>query len=398
MNGSLILNEARDMQEWLTATRRRLHQTPEPGDQENATSAFIEEQLHSMGIETLRHGTALLGLIRGGQDGPCVALRADMDGLPVQEPAGCAFASRNPGYMHACGHDAHCAILLGAARWLAGRRQKLSGTVKLFFQPAEETDGGAQNMVDQGWLKAPEVERVYGLHVMPYLPTGYIETRRGSLNGCSTRLEIIINGKGGHAAYPESGIDAILIAGHVITALNCLPARYVSPLDSAVLTIGKINGGSRSNIIAEEVRMSATLRAASDQTRDLMIARAQALVGQISQAHGGEGRIEVTYGYAALVNHDCAVDSIVSVSEAVLGEKKLVWKERPSMGVEDFSFFIRETPGAFYHLGCGGAEPAGNAPLHSPDFKLDEACLAYGVALQVGLVLETIERAGKELP
>jgi amidohydrolase len=320
-----------------------------------------------------------------------VAFRADIDALPVTEPAGLPFQSLRPGLMHACGHDAHTAILLGLASFFARHRADFSGTVKLLFQPDEEGEGGADIMVRAGLLESPHAERVFGLHVQPYLDVGEVETRKGPLNGSSTSLGITVRGSSSHGAYPEKGVDAILLAAHVVLALNELVSRYVSPLDSAVLTIGTMNGGSRSNIIAGEVNMKATLRSAEDGLRDSLIARARSIVEGIPAALGGSGSLEVRYGYASLVNHDAEVDLVASVAGELFGPACLRWKEKPSMGVEDFSFFIKDRPGAFYHLGCGSGPKEGRAMLHSPDFILDEACLALGVALQAGIGMRSLE-------
>lgn len=384
-----ILREVGDQQDWMLKVRRELHRKPELGLEEFLTAQLIEEELRALGIEYQRWDTAIVGLIAGNREGPTVALRADMDALPIQEETGLPFASTHPGRMHACGHDAHTAILLGAARWLKENQGSLKGNVKLFFQPAEETVGGAATMVERGCLENPTVDYVFGLHVMPYLPVGRVETRRGALNGCSATLDVVIRGKGGHAAYPETGIDAVLMAAHVVVGLNNLVARYVSPLESAVITVGTIHGGTTSNVMAEEVRLSAALRATTDRVRDVLVERARSVVEGVSNAYGGTGKVDLSYGYAALVNDDEAVDMVEQVSTALLGPGSLVWKEKPSMGVEDFSFFTQNAPGAFYHLGC--AVPGGeNAPLHSPRFILNEDCLSVGAAMQVGLVLHAM--------
>ena len=387
MDRSNLLAEAKGMKAWLVGLRREFHAWPELGLEEHKTATRIEQTLNELGIEHTRLGTAVVALVRGAKAGPTIALRADMDALPIQEATGLPFASQVDGVMHACGHDAHVTIALGAARWFAEHRNLLAGNIKLLFQPAEETVGGADSMIRAGCMDNPKVDLVLGLHVMPYLPVGRIETKKGALNGCSTTLKGVIHGKGGHGAYPETAIDAVYIAAQVVVGLNALVSRYVSPLESAVLSIGTINGGSRSNIVAEEVHFSATLRTTSDAVRDAMVDRARQVVEGVSTAFGGSGELQVSYGYAALVNHDKAVDLVARAATQLLGPDSLVWKEKPSMGVEDFSFFIRETPGAFYHLGCGVAGNEKPAPLHSAQFMLDEDCLPVGVAMQVAAAL-----------
>ncbi|HPE88341.1 MAG TPA: M20 family metallopeptidase, partial [Spirochaetales bacterium] len=375
--------DAWDIRPWLVETRRTLHRRPELGLEEERTADFIETRLEEMGVERERRGTAVVGIVRGARPGRTVALRADIDALPIREETGAEYASEVDGVMHACGHDAHATILLGAARWFAERRAELAGNVKLLFQPAEETVGGAATMIADGCLEDPRVDYVLGLHVMPYLPVGRVETRKGALNGSSTDLRVVVRGLGCHAAYPERGVDAVMIAAQVVTALHTLVSRSVSPLESAVLTIGAIQGGTASNVVADEVTMRATLRTASDEVRDLLVDKARAIVEGVPAALGGSGSLGVAYGYAALVNDPDVVDVVAAAAEDILCPGNLEWKERPSMGVEDFSFFCKERPGAFYHLGCGNAGRGISAPLHSSTFDIDEDCLPLGVAMQV---------------
>jgi len=396
MDMDKLLESATAIRPWLVATRRELHRRPELGLEEHETAAAIEARLDELGVPHERRGTAVIGLLSGAGPGPCVALRADMDALPLTEVAGRDdYRSRIDGRMHACGHDAHVAIQLGAARILASMQNRLHGSVKLLFQPAEETVGGADTLVSGGCLENPHVDRVYGLHVMPYLPTGAIEVRKGALNGCSATLSIEVRGKGAHGAYPETGIDAILIAANVVTALNVLVSRYVSPLEEAVITVGTIHGGTASNIIADAVQMKATLRATNTVSRDALIARATSVVEGIAAAYGGSASVRASLGYEALINHDEAVDAIVATASAVLGPLSIHWKAKPSMGVEDFSYYIKERSGAFWHLGCGNESRGITAPLHSPDFDIDEDCLPIGAAMQAGLAMRFLEDGTK---
>ena len=391
INASGLRNDAQDMRSWLVETRRAIHMHPELGLDETVTAGLIEDRLAGMGIGRVRTGTAIVGLIKGTRQGRTVALRADIDALPILEATGAAYASRRDGLMHACGHDAHATILLGAARWFSEHRGRIAGNVKLLFQPAEETTGGAETMIADGCLENPHVDCVLGLHVMPYLPVGHVETRKGALNGSSTLLDIVVHGTSCHAAYPETGVDAIMMAGHVVTALHSLVSRYVSPLDAAVLTIGTIKGGTVRNIVSDEVRMEATLRTTDDAVRDALLSRIKALVEGIARSFGGSGGVDVHYGYKALINDPAVVDVVAATAAEVLGAGSVEWKEKPSMGVEDFSFFCRERPGAFYHLGCGNAARGIVSPLHSPGFDLDEDCLPLGVAMQVAATLKLLE-------
>ncbi len=389
MDREQLLDECAVMTDWMVAVRRELHQIPELGNEEVMTAARIELELGRLGIDYDRTDTAIVGIVRGQRPGPTVALRADIDALPIREQTSLPFASTIDGRMHACGHDAHTTILLGAARWFSEHRNDFDGSVKLLFQPAEETVGGAEPMIARGCMENPRVDYVFGLHVMPYLPVGRIETRYGTLNGCSTSLSITINGKGGHGAYPETGIDAVLVASHVVVALNNLVSRAVSPLESAVITVGTINGGIRSNIIADRVTMSATLRAVNDDLRDTLVDKVRRVVAGVTEAFGATGEVDVSYGYVALVNHADAVDIVTETARDLLGSDSVVWKESPSMGVEDFSFFLLDTPGAFYHLGCASPDHE-YAPLHSGRFVLNEACLPIGAAMQVAVALRVL--------
>jgi amidohydrolase len=387
-----IKTEAQALRPWLVDLRRTFHRHPELGREENFTADYIGARLEELGVEYTRIGTAIVGLVRGANSGRTVALRADIDALPIQEETGAEYASTRGGIMHACGHDAHATILLGAARWFSEHRARLEGNVKLLFQPAEESDGGAEQMIQDGCMENPHVDSVIGLHVMPYLPVGRIETKKGALNGSSSSLNVTVRGVSCHAAYPERGVDAIMITAHVVTALHSLVSRYVSPLESAVLTIGTIHGGTVSNIIADEVTMKATLRTTGDATRDLLVDKVRAIVENVAASFGGSGSVDVKYGYTALINDAAVVEVLAATAEELLGPGSVEWKEKPSMGVEDFSFFCKARPGAFYHLGCGNEARGITAPLHASTFDIDEDCLPTGVALQVATTLRLLEK------
>jgi len=313
-----------------------------------------------------------------------------MDALPVKEPKDRSYASRHEGFMHACGHDAHMTIALGVAKYFATHRSSLEGSIKFLFQPAEETTGGAANMIADGCLENPHVDCVIGLHVMPDVPAGKVELKHGAINGSSDFLGVTIRGKGAHAAYPSTGIDAIMIAAKVVDALHSVVSRYVSPLQEAVLTLGTIQGGTRNNIIADEVRMTGTIRTTDPQVRADIAGRVKAIVEGIPAAFGGSGEVEIRAGYAALINHDWVVDIVAEEASSLLGATAVVWREKASMGVEDFSFFVQERPGSFYHLGCGNAAKGIGSPLHSNAFDIDEDCLPIGVAMQTAVAMRLL--------
>ena len=373
---------------WMVDIRRRLHRIPERGFAEVKTQQVIMETLDALGIPYTTERTWVVGVIEGALPGQVVALRADMDALPLEEPEGLPFRSEHPGMMHACGHDAHMTMVLGAAKVLMGMRDRLPGTVKLLFQPAEETDGGAEPMVQRGVMENPHVDRVYGLHVQPYLPVGVIETRAGTLNASTDDVELTIHGRSSHGAYPESGADAIVCAAQVITSLQTLVSRNVSPLASAVLSLGMISGGTAGNIICDRVSLRGTLRTANGEIRAMMKRRIAEVASGVAAAMGCTAEVRITSGYAALVNDEAEASRVMRVGARLLGEKNVVRKAAPSMGGEDFSFFCESVPGAFFQLGCVKKEDMPAPLLHSRDFHLDEDCLTVGAMMHVALVLD----------
>lgn len=390
MTDAQLLAHIAALEPRMIELRRKLHRIPEPGFQEFETQRLIIETLKEFGIPYQAERTWVVGLIEGAYPGRTVALRADMDGLPVTEPQdACDFPSQNPGYMHACGHDAHVAIQLCAARLLSEQKMNLSGNVKLLFQPAEETVGGAQPMVAAGVLDNPRVAEVYGLHVMPNLPVGVIETRIGALNASTDEILITVLGRSGHGAYPDTGADAIVTAAQIVMALQTVVSRNVSPLESAVVSICRIEGGRASNVLCGQVQLGGTLRAATPELRQLLRRRATEVAVQTAAAMGCEAVVEVREGYSALVNHERQAQNVLDTCARLFGAQNAVVKPAPSMGGEDFSYFVEEVPGAFYHVGCGTGRPD-CPPLHSERFVIDEACLKIGAAMQVALVMNTL--------
>ena len=374
--------------DWIINKRRELHRVPENGFKEFKTQKIIMDTLDELGIPYTTERTWVIALIEGALPGETVALRADMDALPLDEPEGLAFRSEHPGMMHACGHDAHVSMVLGAAKILSGMKDQLHGKVKLLFQPAEESDGGAAPMVEAGAMENPKVDRVYGLHVMPRLPLGVVETRPGTLNASTDTVLLTVRGKAAHGAYPETGVDAIVCAAQIITALQTLVSRNLSPLSSAVLTFGVISGGTAQNIICDEVKLRGTLRTANRDIRAMMKQRIHETAEGIAKAMGCTAEVNVMTGYAALVNDDQEASRILRVAGRLLGSENAVIKDEPSMGGEDFSFFSDCAPGAFFHLGCSLPENMPAPPLHSKDFHLEEDCLPIGAMMHVALVLD----------
>lgn len=388
MNDQQLKQMVEAQKDWIISMRRKLHRIPEGGFKEFKTQRAIMDALDEIGVPYTTERTWIIALIEGSHPGETVAIRADMDALPLVEPEGCPFRSEHEGMMHACGHDAHVAMALGAAKVLNSLREEIHGKVKFLFQPAEETDGGAEPMVKAGAMEYPHVDRVYGLHVMPHLPVGKVETRAGTLNASTDTVKLTIRGKAGHGAYPEQGTDAIVCAAQVISALQTVVSRSVSPLQSAVLTIGMIEGGKAQNIICDEVRMRGTLRTANGELRAMMKQRIAAITQSIAVGMGCTAEVEIIPGYAALVNNDDEAARVKRVAGRLFGEENVVDKPAPSMGGEDFSFFSDCAPGAFFHVGCVKPEWMPAPPLHSRDFCIDEDCLAIGTLMHVALVLD----------
>ncbi len=388
MDDQLLKSLVEAEREWIISKRRALHRVPEKGFAEFKTQKIIMDALDEIGVPYQTERTWVIGLIEGALPGETVALRADIDALPLDEPEGLDFRSEHPGMMHACGHDAHTAILLGAAKVLGAMRSSLHGKVKLLFQPAEETDGGAAPMVEAGAMENPHVDRVYGLHVMPRLPVGVVETRPGTLNASTDTVLLTVRGKAAHGAYPETGCDAIVCAAQIVTALQTLVSRNLSPLSSAVLTFGVISGGTAQNIICDEVTLRGTLRTANRDIRTMMKQRIRETAEGIALAMGCRAEVSVLSGYAALVNDEGEAARILRVGARLLGEENAIVKPEPSMGGEDFSFFSDCASGAFFHIGCSRAENLPAPPLHSKDFHLEEDCLTIGAMMHVALVLD----------
>ena len=379
-------------QEWLIDQRRFFHTFPELSENEFGTQSKIMEILNTLSINHYPSAeTGVCGVLLSENETLTIALRADIDALPIEEENPLPFRSQNPGVMHACGHDAHTTILLGVARYFAKRVEELPCHLKFFFQPAEETVGGADRMVQEGVMEDPKVDFTLGLHVMPYMPVGKIEIRNGKLNAASDSVKITVLGKSAHGAYPHQGVDAIAIAAQVLTAIQTFITRFISPLDQVVLTIGQIHGGVKNNIICDEVVMSGGMRTTDENTRTFIKERLTELVTGIATSYGGSASVSFTEGYKALINDDEVVAVIREVAVKALDRENVIEKEHPSLGVEDFSYFLDKSKGAFYHLGCG-FENGPLGALHTKDFIMDETALTLGVYLQVKAIYALVDK------
>jgi amidohydrolase len=376
--------------------RRDIHAHPELGMQEFRTAGLVADHLRSLGIEVTTEvgGTGVLGVLEGGRAGPVVALRADMDGLPVTELADVPFASkataewqgREVGVMHACGHDNHVAILMGVAQVLSEMREELPGTVKFFFQPAEEGPGGAEPMIADGVMENPEVDAVFGLHVFP-MPVGTIAYRPGGMLASSDNLRIVVRGVQTHGAMPWGGVDPIATASQIVMGLQQVVSRQVDLTESpAVVTIGQIEGGNRGNIIPDTVLMVGTIRTLNPETRTDVHERVRRIAENIAEANGAEAEVTIDLGYAVTVNDPTLTERMGPSLRRVAGEGVTVMP--PTLGAEDFSYFAQEAPGLFLGLGVAPEDPALVHPNHSPYFYADERALPLGVRALASLAVD----------
>ena len=380
-----VLAAAQDLLPWLIEIRRDLHQHPELGLEEHRTSARIQDLLDEMGIEHIDGlgGTGVLGLIRGTGEGKVVALRGDMDALPIQDAKDVPYASKIPGKMHACGHDVHTTVLLGAARLLQKNRGSFSGTVKLLFQPAEETVGGAKLLIAAGALENPRVDAIFGLHVDPELDVGRVGLHFGQRNASSDNLQIIVHGKAAHAAYPYLGVDAIVAAAHVITALQAIVSRNMDAREAAVVSLGTINGGTQANILADRVELVGTVRCLDQTTRSMVLQRIKETAEAVALALGARAEVVLEPSYDPVVNDASMVHIVEESSRKLLGDESVVIFKTPQMGVEDFGYYLSEVPGAFYSMGVRNEAAGIVHSVHNGLFDVDEGAMATGVALQV---------------
>lgn len=383
----------------IVRLRRYFHMNPELSGQEIETSRLISARLISLGFE-VKIGlarTGAIGLLRGNDQGPTIALRADMDALPVQELAPVPFKSLNPGVMHACGHDMHMAIALGTAYVLNDLRSKVKGNVKFIFQPAEEglpggEEGGASLLVKEGVLEDPPVRAIFGLHVWPEVPAGQVMFSPDIIMANADSFEIIIKGKNAHGARPQEGVDAIVLASRVVMALQSTVSRMIDPTDPIVLTVGKITGGVRSNIIASEVTLEGTVRTLSEKNRQKVPQLISAVVRGIVQPVGGDFTLNYKQLLPAVYNHPELAKIMEPTLSGVLGPENLL-PLKPQFVAEDFAFYCQKIPGLFLFLGIKNPRDAQAAPLHSPYFNPDERSLPVGIKLMCHLLLDCLERA-----
>ncbi len=374
-----------DFGEKIVALRRDIHREPELGFDTKKTAEKVLSALDGLPLD-IQTGVAENGIVATlfSGEGPTVGLRADMDALPIHEETGLPFASEIEGKMHACGHDGHTSMLVGAAHALCGMRERLNGTVKFFFQPAEEGGGGGKVMVEEG--VADDVASVFALHLWPGLPFGTAATKAGPIMAAADAFEMTIRGSGGHGAMPHLTADAIAMAAQIVTALQTVVSREVDPVEPAVLTVGEIRAGSAFNIIPETAWLGGTVRTLSEALRRQMPERIEQLARGVAQGMRGDAAIDYDFSYPVTTNDEGAALHALGVIRELFGEENTLELPNPSMGGEDFAFFLEGMPGAFIWLGVG-EEVSG---LHTPTFAFDEEILPQGSALLTALALEKL--------
>ncbi len=379
-----VLAEITGFHDEMTAWRRDIHAHPELGFEEARTSELVAARLREMGLEVHRGlgRTGVVGTLRAGA-GPAIGLRADMDALPLQETNKFAHRSRHDGRMHACGHDGHTTMLLGAARYLAATRN-FSGTVNFLFQPAEEGLGGAKAMIDDGLFEKFPVDWVYALHNFPLLPAGHFMIRPGAMMAAASGFDLLVRGRGSHAARPEAGVDPILAAAHIVTAVQSIVSRNVAPQDTAVVSITNIHGGTARNIIPEEVTIGGNVRAFRPEVTDLIEAAVDRIARGAAMQFGAEVEMSFQRIYPALLNHAREAAVAADVAADVVGEGNVVRNGPIIMASEDFSYMLQERPGAYIFVGNGEGE--GSCEVHNPGYDFNDAILPIGASYFARLV------------
>jgi hippurate hydrolase len=376
-----------NLSERIVALRRDIHREPELGFDTRKTAEKVLGALDGLPLD-IQSGVAENGIVatlKGGGDGPTVGLRADMDALPIHEETGLPFASEIDGKMHACGHDGHTSMLVGAAHALSGMRDRLHGTVKFFFQPAEEGGGGGKVMLEEG--VADDVSSIFALHLWPGLPFGTAGTKAGPIMAAADAFEMTVRGTGGHGAFPHQTADAIAMAAQIVTALQTVVSREVDPVEPAVLTVGEIGAGSAFNIIPETARLGGTVRTLNEDLRRKMPGRIEQLARGVARGMRGDAELDYTFSYPVTMNDEGASQHALGVMRTLFGEESALELPNPSMGAEDFAFFLEKIPGAFIWLGVGEDVSF----LHTPTFAFDEEILPLGSALLTALALEKLE-------
>jgi amidohydrolase len=380
-----IRPEIQKLEKEIITLRRDFHRHPELGFEVQRTAGVIADQLQTLGLE-VKTGvgkTGVVGEIVGAKPGPCIALRADMDALPIQETNNVSYRSEIPGVMHACGHDGHTAMLLGVARVLAGWREKLRGTVRLIFQPAEEGEAGAVAMIADGCLEG--VDEIYGLHLWNYQSYGEVGVKEGPILAAADKFEIVVKGTGGHGAAPQGTVDAIVVAAEIISTLQTIVSRNTNPLESTVVSVGKISGGHNFNVIADKVTLQGTVRAYTETNRQMVKKRLQDILNGFEQVHGAEIDLHYDDKYPPTVNAPLPTEKVFEAAREIVGSK--AGTPYLSMGGEDFSYYTQQVPGCFFFVGSAPQDQdVGSVPHHCSHFDFEEQAMLVGSSILIQLI------------
>ncbi|WP_223066454.1 M20 metallopeptidase family protein [Paenibacillus caui] len=368
----------------MVERRRHLHRHPELSYEEKETSAYVAQILRQAGaeVQTEVGGHGVVGSIKGSLPGPVVAIRADMDALPIQDEKDCEYKSQVPGVMHACGHDGHTAALLGVAEYFGKKKAELSGEIRLLFQPAEEVcPGGAVAMIQDGALEGVDV--IYGVHLWTPIPVGTSASAAGPLMASTDEFFVDIHGRGGHGGMPHKTVDSVVAGAALVMQLQSIVSRSVNPLDPAVVTIGFIQGGTAQNIIAERCRLAGTVRCFNEEARHLIRERITAVVENTARAYGAEATLEYMSGYPTLVNDETEANRFFQVAEQLDSIKPEI--SQPIMPAEDFAYYLQQVPGCFILVGAGNPAKQAEYPHHHPKFDLDEEAMGHAAGLLISL-------------
>jgi hippurate hydrolase len=379
-----VINRIAEFADEVTAWRRDLHQHPELNYDVHRTAKIVADKLLSFGCDEVVTGigrTGVVGLIKGRYPGgKTIGLRADMDALPIVETTGKPYASTVKGTMHACGHDGHTAMLLGAAKYLAETRN-FAGTVAVIFQPAEEGGGGGKAMVEDGLMTRFAVDEVYGMHNLPGMPVGHFGVRTGPIMAAADQFEIVVKGRGAHAAMPHKSIDTVYIASQLITALQSVVSRNVDPLESAVLSVTTFHAGDASNVIPQEAVLTGTVRTFNLAIQDLVVKRMNTIINAMAAMHEASINFDFSLGYPVTVNHAAQTDFATKIAKEIAGKDRVETAIAPMMGAEDFSYMLNERPGCFIFVGNGNS-----AGLHHPAYDFDDSVIPLGISYWAKLV------------
>jgi amidohydrolase len=364
--------------------RHDLHAHPEPSFGEHRTCEKVRQSLEKipgMSVRGPLAGTGLVATLNEDKAGACVALRADLDALPIQEDTGKPYASTNPGYMHACGHDGHTSCLLGAARALSTVADQLPGCVKFVFQPAEEDGAGAEKMCEAGVLESPKVDAIFALHCSPEDPIHNVAINPGPNNAATNPFYITLKGRQAHGAYPHKSIDPIVAGAHLITALQTIASRNVNPMDTVVVTVGMIHGGTAINIIPETCELAGTIRTFNPDTRGKVVQRVREIAERIAETFNAEAEVNIINGYPVLINDDACTDFVARVSRDLLGDHRVRTDRAPGMGAEDFAYYAQQVPAAMFRLGMLPPDMDAWPALHTPWMDFNDDILPTGIEL-----------------